>query len=74
MSAHSPAKLEILCPGSIVRDTIFYPVNEPRWGTTTLVQQMDHFIGGNGANSAADESRMLTRMSAAAADAAAIFH
>lgn len=62
MSACSPSQLDILCAGSIVRDTIVYPVNEPRWGTTTLVQQIDHFMGGNGANTAAALARLGSKV------------
>lgn len=43
---------DILCAGSIVQDTIIRPVDVPRWGTTTFVDAMDRYVGGNGANTA----------------------
>lgn len=43
---------DVLCAGSIVQDTIVRPVDDLPWGTTTFVESMDRFVGGNGANTA----------------------
>lgn len=42
----------ILCSGSIVYDTLVRPVQQPQWGTTTLVDTIESHAGGNGANTA----------------------
>ncbi len=52
----------VLCAGSLVLDTIIRPVDEPRWGTTTLVESMDRHVGGNGANTARALSLLGTRV------------
>ena len=40
----------ILCSGSIIYDTLVWPVDEARWGTTTFVETIECHPGGNGAN------------------------
>lgn len=40
----------VLCSGSIVYDTLVRPVENPQWGTTTLVETIESHSGGNGAN------------------------
>ncbi|HSU18417.1 MAG TPA: PfkB family carbohydrate kinase, partial [Acidobacteriaceae bacterium] len=52
MSPSRPDNFDVLCAGSIVQDTIVRPVDNLRWGTTTFVESMDRFVGGNGANTA----------------------
>ncbi len=42
----------VLCAGSIVFDTIVRAFDQPRWGTTTLVESIDCRVGGNAANTA----------------------
>jgi sugar/nucleoside kinase (ribokinase family) len=42
----------VLCAGSLVLDTIIRSVDELRWGTTTLVDEIERHVGGNGANTA----------------------
>jgi len=40
----------VLCSGSIIHDTLVHPAGEAAWGTTTFVQTIQPFPGGNGAN------------------------
>lgn len=48
----------VLCSGAIVYDTLVRPVENPEWGTTTLVETLECHVGGNGANT----SRALARL------------
>ena len=48
----------IICSGSIVYDTLVLPFDEPRWGTTLIVESIECHVGGNGANT----SRALARL------------
>lgn len=40
----------VLCSGSIIHDTLVRPVEDPLWGTTTVVETIEFHTGGNGAN------------------------
>ena len=40
----------VICSGAIIHDTLVRPVEEPQWGTTTIVETIEPHIGGNGSN------------------------
>jgi sugar/nucleoside kinase (ribokinase family) len=40
----------ILCSGAVIHDTVVRPVDNPQWGTTTLVETIEPHVGGNAAN------------------------
>lgn len=40
----------VVCSGAVIHDTLVRPVEEPRWGTTTIVETIEPHIGGNAAN------------------------
>lgn len=40
----------ILCSGAVIHDTVVRPVEEPQWGTTTIVETLEPHVGGNAAN------------------------
>ena len=42
----------VLCCGSVVADILVQPVDEPGWGKTTWVHNLELNLGGNGANTA----------------------
>ena len=48
----------VICAGSIVHDTLVRPVDNPRWGTTTLVDTIEPHIGGNGATTSITLARL----------------
>ena len=40
----------VLCTGNISYDIPVWPVDRFQWGTTLWVEEIDHSLGGNGAN------------------------
>jgi sugar/nucleoside kinase (ribokinase family) len=40
----------VICSGAVIHDTLVRPVEEPRWGTTTIVETIEQHTGGNAAN------------------------
>jgi sugar/nucleoside kinase (ribokinase family) len=40
----------VVCSGAVIHDTLVRPVEEPQWGTTTIVETIEPHIGGNGSN------------------------
>jgi sugar/nucleoside kinase (ribokinase family) len=40
----------VICSGAIIHDTLVRPVEDPQWGTTTIVETIVPHIGGNGSN------------------------
>ncbi len=42
----------VLCCGSVVADILVQPVDEPGWGKTTWVENIELNLGGNGGNTA----------------------
>ena len=40
----------IICSGAVIHDTLVRPVEDPQWGTTTLVETIEAHVGGNAAN------------------------
>ena len=42
----------VLCCGNVSYDIPVWPVDRFQWGTTLWVQEIDHSLGGNGANTA----------------------
>jgi sugar/nucleoside kinase (ribokinase family) len=40
----------VLCSGAVIHDTVVRPVEEPQWGTTTIVETIEPHVGGNAAN------------------------
>jgi sugar/nucleoside kinase (ribokinase family) len=42
----------VLCAGNLVYDILARPVSQIRWGATSLVDSIEHSMGGNGASTA----------------------
>jgi len=40
----------VICSGAVIHDTLVRPVEDPQWGTTTIVETIEQHIGGNAAN------------------------
>jgi sugar/nucleoside kinase (ribokinase family) len=40
----------VICSGALIHDTLVRPVDDPQWGTTMLVETIEHHLGGNAAN------------------------
>jgi sugar/nucleoside kinase (ribokinase family) len=40
----------IVCSGAAIHDTLVRPVEDPPWGTTTIVETLETHVGGNAAN------------------------
>jgi len=40
----------IICSGAVIHDTLVRAVEDPQWGTTTIVETIEPHIGGNAAN------------------------
>jgi ribokinase len=40
----------VICSGAVIHDTVVRPVEEPQWGTTTIVETIEPHVGGNAAN------------------------
>jgi sugar/nucleoside kinase (ribokinase family) len=40
----------VICSGAVIHDTLVRPVEEPQWGTTTIVETLEQHVGGNAAN------------------------
>ena len=40
----------VICSGAIIHDTLVRPVEDPQWGTTTIVETIEAHVGGNAAN------------------------
>src|SRR5688572_20123995 len=40
----------VICSGAIIHDTLVRPVEDPQWGTTTIVETIEPHIGGNASN------------------------
>ena len=40
----------VICSGAVIHDTLVRPVEEPEWGTTTIVETIAEHAGGNAAN------------------------
>lgn len=40
----------VVCSGAVIHDTLVRPVENPQWGTTTIVETIEQHIGGNAAN------------------------
>lgn len=40
----------VICSGAAIHDTVVRPVDDPQWGTTTIVDTIEPHVGGNAAN------------------------
>ena len=40
----------VICSGAVIHDTLVRPVENPQWGTTTIVDTIEPHLGGNAAN------------------------
>jgi sugar/nucleoside kinase (ribokinase family) len=40
----------VICSGAVIHDTLVRPVEDPQWGTTTIVETIEPHVGGNAAN------------------------
>lgn len=52
----------IVCSGAVIHDTVVHPVEEPQWGTTTLVDTLEPHVGGNAANTSIALATLGTRV------------
>jgi sugar/nucleoside kinase (ribokinase family) len=48
----------VVCSGAIIHDTLVRPVENPQWGTTTIVETIEPHIGGNAANTSITLARV----------------